>query len=1343
LKRKLEEHPEQPGKPATILRSKHAKFDIKTDCLFCGLPVTAAKKKGVTTKCYQLRSFACQTSLQRVCEQRGAEDEWANTVSSRIAFAQDLPASDTQYHKQCDVNFRTMKNIPIACRSSSVSVQGSKDGKCEDTNRTQAFSKVILYLEENDEEQITLTDLCNKMAEYMDEGEPYCERTMRRKLDGYFGENILITNIMRKKNVVTFRPTAEGILKNFSESPKERDADKEKERIIKAAALLLLADIKNLELSKDEYPSSDKVADLQSNLDFIPHSMSTFLNTLLKGKNDPDLKIASLGQALMQAARPKAFVAPIQIGVGVALHHLVGSRYIIEHLNKLGFCSSYNEVKTFELSAAVSQGTDLVGIGPCSWMQFIGDNVDHQIQTLDGTGTFHGMGLIAAATPGTRERKAIRRDTTTKPADVSNFGKIPVQYFDKSTINLSLSYEELKDFKVEDHTSKLDLLWKISWPLRSPRPGWSGVMLSVNKGTYPGKSTFTFLPMIDLDPTNMSCVYSTLLFVSLMARRYFTTPVLTFDQPLWWKAMMIVDSEPDDSDLKSIVLRLGGFHTEMSFLGCIGHLMGGSGLQETLEGVFASNSVPHMLTGKCIARAVRGHFLVYCALNAIVASTTFHYPLQDEPSDSTMPVCAEGTAAAQRPEKEREQTSTSPDEPLESEEMADLRYALTLFDQIMSGDMSPDELAEEKDLEKIENMLLETKQRLQKGRTSRLWIQYMDMVDILIRYLKGERTGNWLLHLSTMQEMLPYMAAAGHNQYTKSIHIYLQHMQKLEEHHPDVFKLFMDGHHVLRRTDRYWAGLSPDLVIEQVLMKSVKSVGGLTRGRGMGESQRTQWLLSMPACADMNNAMQELTGLEFSTSPQHVETGNTRQARDDQDMKILVKYLLERNPFASDESLRNISTGVTNDSTVNADTAQAIGHDILKSMTGIPVKEFTFNKKNQAVTMNIKVCAKVGGENLHIDPQLLFQRLTTAVNAQPDEFDLPSILEYELCTPPPALFDPSGLMRESTKSTLADALMKAVKQEDCSIETEEHTHFVLDGGSLLHKTFWRKNDTFVAICDTYADYVTRHYGKPTVVFDGYLSGPTTKDAAHLRRSVGAVGPSVHFDEHMMLTSRKDHFLSNPNNKQSFVFLLGRVLESCGCRVLHAEADADNLIVKTATEHSAHSKTTVIGEDTDLLVLLCYHTLQCSKKLCFQSDKLAQNKKRVWHIQHLQKNLGPETCALLPFVHAVNGCDTTSRLFGLGKQVALKKLNDPNFVTQGHIFCKAGQHQDTIITAGEKALICLYSGRMEDNLNSLRSQRLHQKLSSCATAVQVKTLPPTSAAAKYHSLRVYLQVQVST
>jgi hypothetical protein len=113
------------------------------------------------------------------------------------------------------------------------------------------------------------------------------------------------------------------------------------------------------------------------------------------------------------------------------------------------------------------------------------------------------------------------------------------------------------------------------------------MMQFVHQGDHPGKASVMFMPMIDLNSSDSTCIYSTLMFVSEHARRHGVTPIITFDQPLWWKALMIIKSEPMGSDLRGIVLCLGGFHTEMSFLGCIGYLMASPGLQEMLELIYA------------------------------------------------------------------------------------------------------------------------------------------------------------------------------------------------------------------------------------------------------------------------------------------------------------------------------------------------------------------------------------------------------------------------------------------------------------------------------------------------------------------------------------------------------------------------------------------------------------------------------------------------------------------------------------------------------------------------------------------------------------------------------------
>ena len=101
-----------------------------------------------------------------------------------------------------------------------------------------------------------------------------------------------------------------------------------------------------------------------------------------------------------------------------------------------------------------------------------------------------------------------------------------------------------------------------------------------------------------MNPSDMTCVYSTLKFIRNHAHQHNVTPFITFDQPLWWKAQSIIFSETEGSDTRKVILRLGGFHTEMSFLGYIGHIMSGSGIDKVLQTIYASNAVVHIFSGK-------------------------------------------------------------------------------------------------------------------------------------------------------------------------------------------------------------------------------------------------------------------------------------------------------------------------------------------------------------------------------------------------------------------------------------------------------------------------------------------------------------------------------------------------------------------------------------------------------------------------------------------------------------------------------------------------------------------------------------------------------------------------
>ena len=134
-------------------------------------------------------------------------------------------------------------------------------------------------------------------------------------------------------------------------------------------------------------------------------------------------------------------------------------------------------------------------------------------------------------------------------------------------------------------------------------------------------------------------------------------------------------------------------------------------------------------------------------------------------------------------------------------------------------------------------------------------------------------------------------------------------------------------------------------------MRSIKTHGGLTRGKRMTENQRLVWVLSLPVCASINETLQMFSGVSYETSDQQKVVSAGRQARDVSDTVDLIGYLNERDPFVQNDSLFNIANGVTAQEIVNVEKAREIGVKIVESMAGKSTDEFAFRKANQAVTL--------------------------------------------------------------------------------------------------------------------------------------------------------------------------------------------------------------------------------------------------------------------------------------------------------------------------------------------------------------------------------------------------------
>lgn len=183
---------------------------------------------------------------------------------------------------------------------------------------------------------------------------------------------------------------------------------------------------------------------------------------------------------------------------------------------------------------------------------------------------------------------------------------------------------------------------------------------------------------------------------------------MTFDLPLFMKAHDIIHSADPTSPVRNVIVRLGGFHLLMSFLGSIGYIMAGSGLVDLFQSIYATNSVEKIMSGHAYSRAVRANILIHLALaKKMMDGIEFTDEERDEmdflignPERSSIFTAAENIV---------------------------IQAASTKFDE---------------ELKKIEN----------RGPTAKIWLEYFRMVTLVKHFIEAERSGNWNSHLDTIQK---------------------------------------------------------------------------------------------------------------------------------------------------------------------------------------------------------------------------------------------------------------------------------------------------------------------------------------------------------------------------------------------------------------------------------------------------------------------------------------------------------------------------------------------------------------------------------------------------------------
>ena len=523
----------------------------------------------------------------------------------------------------------------------------------------------------------------------------------------------------------------------------------------------------------------------------------------------------------------------------------------------------------------------------------------------------------------------------------------------------------------------------------------------------------------------------------------------------------------------------------------------------------------------------------------------------------------------------------------------------------------------------------------EKSKAFRFWEDYIDMVLVLLQFIKAERTGNWKLHLTATAAMVPHFFAMDRINYARWLPVYLSDMNTLETSHPEVYKEFINGNHSVSHSKEPFAQVWTDMALEQSINLDSKSKGGII-GMSTKEDAVDRWFLTIHDRAAMTQAVKAMCGFENSTRiGTHKDTGPSRLARDEKDVQKLIESFssgLLSNPFhipddIHDESkpipLSNLASGVVLPD-ADADRlmgATELGRQSMERFISSRVKSNETNFWDPIQKLKIKSFCSVAKTTVTSTSQKekissvnadreIFGRLLVA--AKHRDIDLREVLSYELCSVPIALAHPDG--------TLMPLLEKDVPCPSSLPCSEISTAYLIDAMALIQMLKSAGTVTFGELSGKYSDVVVTTLSRNCctrvdLVFDQYRPVSIKAGERNKRGESSSLEVKIHGGS-TPVPKQWTKLISNPKNKENFalsqhlperlspsqkVFLAGGFMD--GSRTVsltqgsvaiepklcsdHEEADT-RLLLHAKHAASTHRRIVIQSPDTDVAVLSIAH-----------------------------------------------------------------------------------------------------------------------------------------------------------
>ena len=565
--------------------------------------------------------------------------------------------------------------------------------------------------------------------------------------------------------------------------------------------------------------------------------------------------------------------------------------------------------------------------------------------------------------------------------------------------------------------------------------------------------------------------------------------------------------------------------------------------------------------------------------------------------------------------------------------------------------------------------------------------------------------------------------------------------------------------------------LPPDQVIEQTINKDQKGKGGIIGiSTSVGSVQR--WVLTSHTIAAITSDFKSSLGLDIlQSTPKDLQ--EKRKIFDENYVKSCYETIsLWNNPFQKSESIASLSSGINANKKVENDLLRAehegkmrlkefaasriecndIGfHDPIKKL-----KLFTFESLMQTSVVKVK-----GIEVAIRSDRKTFARMLIIRGER--DISLQKVLEYELSSLPLSIANPDGSLCKSDKSKLFTSLESFIPTVDI---IPPNCPFVYDGMVLLQK--------LPPTLSTFADisnYLLKKImnGSSRVAFfvtDHYLPNSVKSSERSRRANIGSLRITVTRGE-QRIPKQFTKFLRNADNKIELIKFLVHdwssnrknqpILENKVHYVTYTdkaysisstnnilklnpvlefqssqeEADTKMFLCASFAADLGFSSVNIVTVDSDVAILSLYYQTKLDISLYLELG--TGSRVRIFNIS--SKSIDGQITNVLPSLHAISGCDSTSCFSGIGKSKWLKVLqSDDRFIDALSLLGEEEELRSVAAEVLEEYVCVIYGLKNESNVNKAR----YKLFSSKKKLPEPQKLPPTKDALLLHFNRANYQ-----